>query len=335
MVSSAGRLIHHLARMPREPRGARKTILALVLAAPLFSCGTSSSESTRVPAAPATSTAASGGSASAPKKTPTTSGSASAANQAGANDWSSYARHLKLPDMVDRLQEASRLLLGATYSNGPLGEGDRGGPDPDPRVDFTKVDCVTYLEESLALALSARRNEAAFLEILDKIRYANGEVGFRTRNHYMMRDWVPANSWLVDDVTREVGGSAVRSIKKTIDRSKFLRDQGVAPGPADEPSTIEFAAIPLSEVTAVGSQLRSGDLVFWVAKKPGIDIAHTGMIVRDPRDGSLVHRHASSKGGKAMEEPLAAYAGRATFAEGFVVVRMKPEPEIPGIPSEE
>ena len=57
----------------------------------------------------------------------------------------------------------------------------------------------------------------------------------------------------------------------------------------------------------------------------GIDIAHTGMVMRDPKDGSLVHRHASSKSGKALEEPLLAYAGRSTFFEGVVVLRVKPQ----------
>lgn len=240
--------------------------------------------------------------------------------------WTSLAPRLRSPDLVDRVLEASGLLLGTTYEGGPLGEGDGATVDSDPRVDFTKVDCVTYLEESLALALSARRTEADFMKILDAIRYANGEVEFAARNHYMMRDWVPANAWLVDDVTKVVGPGKTRVIKKTIDRATFLRDQGAAPRPGvDDAGALSFDALPLAALAAVGSELRSGDLLLWVAKKDGIDIAHTGMVMRDPKDGSLVHRHASSKSGKAVDEPLLAYAGRSTFFDGVVVLRVKPE----------
>jgi hypothetical protein len=91
-------------------------------------------------------------------------------------EWSTLEPKLRAPDLVDRFVEASRLLIGIPYAGGPLGEGDVGGPDPDPRVDLSRADCVTYLEESLALALSARRTESDFLRILDAIRYENGRT---------------------------------------------------------------------------------------------------------------------------------------------------------------
>jgi hypothetical protein len=243
---------------------------------------------------------------------------------------------LRSPDLVDRFVEASRLLLGIPYANGPLGEGDVGGPDPDPRVDLTRADCVTYLEESLALALSARRSEEDFLRILDAIRYRNGEVGFVTRNHFTMRDWVPANKWLLDDVTASVGEGHTETVRKTIDRASFLLNQGATPREeVDDPNTIEFAMIPTGKVGACAERLRTGDLVLWVAKKDGLDIAHTALLVRDPKDGTLLQRHASSRAGKVTDEPFAAYGERATFALGIVVLRVVPEAAIPGDPGDE
>jgi hypothetical protein len=151
-----------------------------------------------------------------------------------------------------------------------------------------------------------------------------------------MRDWVPANAWLLDDVTTEVGGKNAETVRKTIDRATFLRDQGAEPRPGlDDPGTIEFSMIPTAAIAASGERLRSGDLVLWVAKKDGLDIAHTALLVRDPKTGALLQRHASSRAGKVVDEPLAEYAARAKFATGIVVLRVKPEAALPDVAGDE
>jgi D-alanyl-D-alanine carboxypeptidase/D-alanyl-D-alanine-endopeptidase (penicillin-binding protein 4) len=218
-------------------------------------------------------------------------------------------------------------LLGTKYENGPLGEGEFGGPDPDPRFDFERVDCVTYLEQALALALVGERAPADFLPTLDAIRYRGGEVSFESRNHYMALDWIPANSWLVEDVTREVGRERVRVLRRTIDRARFLSERGASARPGlDGIVTRELAYVPREAAPEVASALRSGDLVFWVGKRDDIFIAHTGMVVRDAdkRDGAeFLFRHASSAAGRALDESFLAYAEGAVFAEGFVVLRLR------------
>jgi hypothetical protein len=210
-----------------------------------------------------------------------------------AEPWKSFTPQLSQSDLVARFVEASRLLLGVPYVNGPLGEGDVGGPDPEPRYDLTRADCVTFLEESLALALTAPRSDPSYVPILDAIRYHDGKVGFASRNHYMVLDWIPSNSWLLEDVTDDVVSDGhTRKIEKEIDRAAFLRDHGVEPRPGiDKLEKVEIEMIPIDDVRAAEAGLRSGDLVMWVAKKEGIDIAHTGMVVR-AKDGSLIHRMA-------------------------------------------
>lgn len=227
--------------------------------------------------------------------------------------------------LAERFVAASALFLGALYQDGPLGEGDVGGPDPDPRVDFDRGDCVTYLEQSLALALCAGRDSAttpsSYVAALDRIRYQGGKVGFATRNHYMERDWAPANEWLVEDVTDRLAPGVAQEITRTIDRAKFLRDKGVEPRPGvDDEAKLTMRMIPRESLAPVAQAIASGDLIFWAGKKDGIDIVHTGLAVRDAQ-GRLLFRHASSKAGKVAEEPLADYAARATFTSGFLVLR--------------
>lgn len=238
-------------------------------------------------------------------------------------DWRIYASRLREADPAARFVEATALFLGTPYFNGPLGEGEAGGPDPDPRCDFSRVDCVTYLEQSLALALADPDREGSFLRLLDAIRYRDGRVGFAERNHYMVLDWIPDNAWLLEDVTAEVGGERTRRVRRTIDRAQFLRGQGAEPRPGlDEPRDVEADIVPIEAWEEAAPALRSGDLVFWVGRKEGILVVHTGLVVREA-DGRLVLRHGSSRAGVVRDEPFGDYAAGATFAEGFLVLRLR------------
>ena len=51
--------------------------------------------------------------------------------------------------MADRLELATRPFVGAPYVLSPLGEGDLGGTDPDPRLRFDAFDCTTFVETAL------------------------------------------------------------------------------------------------------------------------------------------------------------------------------------------
>jgi hypothetical protein len=250
--------------------------------------------------------------------------------RSGPPPWVSLAAGLTAGDLAGRFVQASGRLLDTKYENGPLGEGEFGGPDPDPRFDFEHVDCVTFLEQALALALTGERAAEEFLPTLDAIRYRDGNVSFAARNHFMAIDWIPANSWLVEDVTREVGRETVRVVRRTIDRAQFLRDQEASPRPGlDGPVTWELAYVPRGGAGEVSPALRSGDLVFWVGRREDIFIAHTGMVVRDGSGGELLFRHASSKAGRVLDESFLGYATGATFAEGFVVLRLREGAKVP------
>lgn len=242
--------------------------------------------------------------------------------------WPALAARLDAATLAGRFVQASALFLGTKYDGGPLGEGDAGGPDPDPRVCFDRVDCVTYLEQCLALALCREAGRSVpmrdpYLATLDRIRYRDGVVDYADRNHFTSLDWMPANAWLVEDVTARVGGDAVVPVTRTIDRAAFLREHGVEPRPGrDDARTITMSMIPRAKAQAVSPAIESGDLVFWAGKKDGILIVHTGLAVRRA-DGVLLFRHASSKAGAVTEEPLADYAAAATFTTGFLVLRLR------------
>ena len=68
-----------------------------------------------------------------------------------------------------RLLGLSERFLGTPYAHSPLGEGE--GPDPDPRLRLDRVDCLTYVETVMALALSSSVEDV--VHVLDSIRYRN------------------------------------------------------------------------------------------------------------------------------------------------------------------
>ena len=64
--------------------------------------------------------------------------------------------------------------------------------------------------------------------------------------------WVPANAWLVEDVTDRLAPGAAAPLTHTIDRAKFLRDKGVSPRPGvDDARSLTMQIIPREAVASV------------------------------------------------------------------------------------
>ena len=102
-----------------------------------------------------------------------------------------------------RLLGLRERFLGTPYAHSPLGEGE--GPDPDPRLRLDRVDCLTYVETVMALALSGSVEDV--VHVLDSIRYRT-RPDYAGRNHLMEAEWLPSNAakGLVRDVTVQLAG---------------------------------------------------------------------------------------------------------------------------------
>ena len=102
-----------------------------------------------------------------------------------------------------RIKRISEPMLGKPYVRQPEGEGV--GLDPDPVVRYDRYDCLTFVEDVLALALSSDSGSAAMIR--DHLRYRNGERRYQHRNHFMMPQWIHYNlqNRLLVDVTTQFG----------------------------------------------------------------------------------------------------------------------------------
>jgi hypothetical protein len=216
----------------------------------------------------------------------------------------------RTPDeLAQRIAAISARYLGVPYRLDPLGEGPNGDRDADPLVCHTAVDCQTFVEQVLAEALAP--GGADHLPLLTRIRYRDGVVGFGSRNHYMVTDWLPQNRWFLRDLTARIGVKQVRTMEKVIDRPAFFRSRG-APALAEQAAVqrSRTAYIPRRALLGVMARVPNGAVLIWVQDRPGIIAAHCGLAIRRP-DGGIMFRHASQRRGRVVDEPLAEYLRRA------------------------
>ena len=134
-----------------------------------------------------------------------------------------YEEQGKQTDIGLRAGKFSELFLGQPYEDYSLGEGEAGEWDRDPRWRLDCFDCTTYVEQVMALAISETFED--FQENLDQIRYKDGVVSFKTRNHFTSGHWIPNNiaAGFVIDVTDHFGKTEV--LTATLTPSKWYGEK--------------------------------------------------------------------------------------------------------------
>ncbi|MEQ9617787.1 MAG: DUF1460 domain-containing protein [Deltaproteobacteria bacterium] len=168
-------------------------------------------------------------------------------------------------------------------------------------IDLEGMDCFTYIDYVEAMRLS--ESFPQFEEELKKVRYKKGNINFQDRNHFFS-DWTVYNKNYVRDLTREIGGEKTRELLKNLNRKKdgtvFL------PGIPVTERTIYY--IPSAEIDkTVTDKLNTGDYVGIYTDIEGLDVSHTGIIIK--KEGGIFLRHASSRENnkKVVDEDLIEY----------------------------
>ncbi len=190
-----------------------------------------------------------------------------------------------------RMDFISAALRGTRYRGYTL----IGGPRRPEKfvVRDDAFDCVTYLETVLAAANARKPGE--FDGLLRKIRYHNGVVEWRQRNHYFF-DWCQRNvdnglcRWL------PLPGEAV--IRKTCDSQKGL-----------ETRRFIMHVIPRTALLDHKAMLKTGDIIGFVSHRADLDYFHAGMIALKD-DGTVLLRHAAESEHRVLDERLDGFIAR-------------------------
>lgn len=215
-----------------------------------------------------------------------------------------------LPTLRERVLEATSRFVGTPYVLSPLGEGF--GTDADPLVRWDAVDCVTMVEQSLALSTATPQT---LVETLSALRY-DGAPSWENRLHVMESQWLPVNlkRGLIADVTRDYGGQATRRVKKVVTAETWKLKVGASLGLPVEKQPVgsfELDLIPSADAVAALKNAPAGLLVVVVrADRPSsvTRVSHIGVLVQGPKGPML--RHASRSFKKVVDEPLARYLSR-------------------------
>ncbi|WP_224243745.1 N-acetylmuramoyl-L-alanine amidase-like domain-containing protein [Hyalangium gracile] len=211
-----------------------------------------------------------------------------------------------------RLLDVSARFLGTPYVASPLGEGS--GVDPDPTFRMDAVDCLTFVEETLALSLAREDGEVPTL--LERIRYASTPV-YEDRNHLMEAQWLPNNlrKGFLEDVTRRYGGEDTVQVRKVLTaRTWTSRSSQELKLPKERQPTGTFSLdiIPLERVMAHARKVRSGTILVVVRDDLPLKatrITHLGFVVQKGKRTWL--RHAARSGYlRVVDEDLETFLAR-------------------------
>lgn len=210
----------------------------------------------------------------------------------------------------ERIGIISSEFLGTPYVADTL-TGNANTPEVFT-IDLEGMDCFTYVDYVEALSISG--SFPAFEENLKKIRYKDGVVAFQNRNHFFS-DWPINNSGKVKDVTIAVGGDKIKSASKSLNLKK---DGSVyLPGIPVINRTIYY--IPSSAIDGeVISNLQTGDYVGIFTEIDGLDVSHTGIIVKKGEEAYLRHASSRERNMKVVDENLTDYMAKKP---GLVVYR--------------
>ena len=184
-----------------------------------------------------------------------------------------------------RLDYISGALRGTLYEGYTL----IGSPTRAEKfvVRDDAFDCVTFCETVLAAAIAA--NRAEFDSILRSVRYHDGVVAWRERNHYFF-EWGKNN--VENKTCRWVVLDGAVEIDKTVDSQKGLSKRRFA-----------MRVIPSAAFLASKSKLAKGDIVGFVSRRPDLDYFHVGFIAFD-KSGTLLLRHASLSHHRVLDERM-------------------------------
>jgi hypothetical protein len=210
-------------------------------------------------------------------------------------------------------------------------------------VNLREFDCTTYLESVLALTLAwqdvaTQPNpalaEQTFRNYLTKLRYRNGRIeGYASRLHYFS-DWLRDNErkGLIADVSNGLPGNLtvakpVSYMTTATYKYPHLSNPDTFKQLAETEASLSqqpFSFIPTKNIRQAEAQLHEGDIVMLLAARPGLDMKHVGLAVRQP-NGRMYLLHASSDHGMVVISPypISDYLIQHKRLSGIRVARLR------------
>ncbi len=210
-------------------------------------------------------------------------------------------------------------------------------------IELQELDCVTFVENVLALARFVRSVPESMLDdqmgrhrdyysgILANLRYRDGNLdGYPTRLHYFS-EWISDKDTrgLVRHLSPELGGVPDEEpINFMTTHPDAYRQLGEDPAflPAFQDIEARLSSqprhyVPQERIAEVADQIQNGDLIAATSTIAGLDVAHTGIALW--KEGHLHLLHAPLVDGvvEVSEVSLADRIQRIRGQDGIMVAR--------------
>lgn len=205
--------------------------------------------------------------------------------------------------VAQRIDIISKALVGSPYRGHTLIGSARRAERFVMRDDV--FDCVTFCETVLAAALA--RDSATFETQLRLIRYKDGEIDWRKRNHYF-------SDWCANNVANHICKKLLLPGSETIDkRLTWMRGLG--------PRQVSMTVLPREALIDNRGLLATGDIIGFLSQRPGLDYFHTGFVVVTD-EGRLMLRHAAKSRGRVLDQPLPRFLAE-NHTQAVTLLRVK------------
>lgn len=208
------------------------------------------------------------------------------------------AREVRGRPIGERMAAISAPLMGTPYLNDAAGEGQ--GKDPDPPARYDAFDCLTFVEEVLALALAGDPTGAP--AIRRQLRYGGGApVDYDNRNHFMLQEWVPRNieNGLLEDITAQLGETHLVEKEVTARTWAWWRKRKLFQLPDERlpTGTFRLQVMRLGAAAEIVHDIPDGALILTVREsRDAVPIIVTHLGFKVPAGDVPMMRHATRMG---------------------------------------
>lgn len=231
------------------------------------------------------------------------------------------------------LEKTALFFLGKPYVPHTL----EGGNDEQLTVNLREFDCATFVESVLALSLTTASEEPTFetfLELLQSLRYRNGEVDcYASRLHYAT-DWLWENEQrgVICNLSASLGG--VKEEKPlnfiTTHRDAYSRlkeDDAMLDRIALTEEEVNlrggFYYLPKERIKKMADHIPHMAIILFTTAIEGLDVTHMGFAFR--KGEHLTFLHASSTGKvKVDERSIEEYTRNQRNTTGIIVADINP-----------
>ena len=214
-----------------------------------------------------------------------------------------------------------------------------------PSCNLSGLDCVTFFENTLAIARAIKNNsfrnglnpDTLFPKVISEItktRYRNGNASdYTSRLHYTC-EWIIDNvkKGTVEDLTRSLGGvdfklnlnfmsthpNSYPALKQ--DRSLVSKIRSIE---QNLNNITSHSYIPKNNIRNIENKLQMGDIIAIATNKTGLDYSHTGLIYKN-QNGQSLFMHASSTKQRVIRDVIISnFVNQMSSNLGIAVLRPK------------